>query len=131
VSSIVIDRLLNLPRLYKSRYRAFSRIQKALGWASCNFQRIEPRPGSDPPVRQRLSQGGLIRHLGLEDQVERDYISKFERGILEPTLDVLLAYACAISSTGRGEFLVSEASRRSCSQDTHMRIERSPKHFGA
>src|SRR6266852_4307076 len=52
-----------------------------------------------------LSQGGLIRRLGLEDQLERDYISKFERGVLEPTLDVLLAYACAISSTGRGEFL--------------------------
>ncbi len=52
-----------------------------------------------------LSQGGLIRHLGLEDQIERDYISKFERGVLEPTLDVLLAYACAISTTGRGEFL--------------------------
>jgi transcriptional regulator with XRE-family HTH domain len=54
-----------------------------------------------------LSQGGLIRHLGLNDQIERDYISKFERGVLEPTLDVLLAYARAISSTGRGEFLES------------------------
>jgi transcriptional regulator with XRE-family HTH domain len=43
--------------------------------------------------------------LGLEDQIERDYISKYERGILEPTLDVLLAYARAISATGRGEFL--------------------------
>jgi transcriptional regulator with XRE-family HTH domain len=52
-----------------------------------------------------LSQGRLIRHLGLEDQIERDYISKYERGILEPTLDVLLAYARAISRTGRGEFL--------------------------
>ena len=52
-----------------------------------------------------LSQGGLIRHLGLEGHIERDYISKFERGILEPTLDVLLAYARAISTTGRGEFL--------------------------
>ncbi len=52
-----------------------------------------------------LSQGGLIRHLGLEDQIERDYISKFERGILEPTLDVLLAYARAISTTGHGSFL--------------------------
>lgn len=52
-----------------------------------------------------LSQGGLIRHLGLEDQIERDYISKFERGILEPTLDVLLAYAQAISTSGHGEFL--------------------------
>lgn len=52
-----------------------------------------------------MSQGGLIRHLGLEGQLERDYISKFERGVLEPTLDVLLAYARAISITGRGEFL--------------------------
>jgi transcriptional regulator with XRE-family HTH domain len=52
-----------------------------------------------------LSQGGLIRHLGLEDELERDYISKFERGILEPTLNVLLAYARASSTTGRGEFL--------------------------
>jgi transcriptional regulator with XRE-family HTH domain len=41
----------------------------------------------------------------LENEIERDYISKFERGILEPTLDVLLAYARAISTTGRGEFL--------------------------
>lgn len=58
-------------------------------------------------IREQLgfSQGGLIRHLGLEGQIERDYISKFERGILEPTLDVLLAYARAISTTGRGEFL--------------------------
>ena len=52
-----------------------------------------------------LSQGGIIRHLRLEGDLERDYISKFERGILEPTLDVLLAYARAISTTGRGEFL--------------------------
>jgi transcriptional regulator with XRE-family HTH domain len=58
-------------------------------------------------IRQslNLSQDGLIRHLGLEDEIERDYVSKFERGILEPTLTVLLAYARAISSTGHGEFL--------------------------
>jgi transcriptional regulator with XRE-family HTH domain len=56
-------------------------------------------------VELGLSQGGLIRQFGLENQIERDYISKFERGILEPTLDVLLAYARAISTTGRGEFL--------------------------
>lgn len=52
-----------------------------------------------------LSQGGIIRHLGLEGEIERDYISKYERGVLEPTLDVLLAYARAVSTTGRGEFL--------------------------
>src|SRR6267142_2912456 len=58
-------------------------------------------------IRQRLklSQDGIVRRLGLAQQIERDYISKFERGILEPTLNVLLAYACAISTTGHGEFL--------------------------
>jgi transcriptional regulator with XRE-family HTH domain len=58
-------------------------------------------------IRQRLklSQDGLIRHLGLEDEIERDYVSKYERGVLEPTLKVLLAYAHAMSTTGQGEFL--------------------------
>jgi transcriptional regulator with XRE-family HTH domain len=58
-------------------------------------------------IRQRLnlSQDGIIRRLGLEQEIERDYVSKYERGILEPTLNVLLAYARAISTTGRGEFL--------------------------
>jgi len=56
-------------------------------------------------VKLGMSQGALVRHLGLEELIERDYISKFERGILEPTLDVLLAYARAISTTGQGEFL--------------------------
>lgn len=52
-----------------------------------------------------LSQGGLIRHLGLEDQIGRDYVSKFERDLLEPTLNVLLAYARAISRSKSGEIL--------------------------
>jgi transcriptional regulator with XRE-family HTH domain len=56
-------------------------------------------------VQLGLSQGALIRRLGLGEQIERDYISKFERGVLEPTLDVLLAYARTISTKGRGEFL--------------------------
>jgi transcriptional regulator with XRE-family HTH domain len=58
-------------------------------------------------IRQRLnlSQDGIIRRLGLGNEIERDYVSKFERGILEPTLNVLLAYARAISTTGHGEFL--------------------------
>ena len=42
-----------------------------------------------------LSQGAMIRHLGLEDELERDYISKYERGVLEPPLHVLCAYADA------------------------------------
>jgi transcriptional regulator with XRE-family HTH domain len=40
-----------------------------------------------------LSQNEMVRRLGLSDEIERDYISKFERGTLEPTLWVLLQYA--------------------------------------
>src|SRR5712692_4043552 len=52
-----------------------------------------------------LSQGGVVRHLGLENQIGRDYVSKFERDLLEPTLNVLLAYARAISRSKSGEIL--------------------------
>ncbi|MDQ5826528.1 MAG: helix-turn-helix domain-containing protein [Chloroflexota bacterium] len=46
-------------------------------------------------IRQKLglSQHGLIQHLGLSDELEQDYVSKFERGMLMPPLHVLLAYA--------------------------------------
>ena len=46
-------------------------------------------------IRQKLclSQNGLIRQLRLADELEQDYISKFERGVLTPPLHVLLAYA--------------------------------------
>lgn len=40
-----------------------------------------------------LSQNGMIRCLGLNEELQQDYISKFERGILVPPLHVLLAYA--------------------------------------
>ena len=42
-----------------------------------------------------LSQNGMVRQLGLEEEIERDYISKYERGTLEPSLWVLLQYARA------------------------------------
>lgn len=42
-----------------------------------------------------LSQNGLIRRLGLAEELEQDYVSKFERGVLTPPLHVLLAYADA------------------------------------
>lgn len=56
-------------------------------------------------IRQKLglSQGGMSRILGGEET--REYISKYENGLLEPPLEVLLAYARTISKTGRGEFL--------------------------
>lgn len=51
-----------------------------------------------------LSQGEMSRRLG-GDEAERAYISKYERGVLEPPLEILLEYARSISTTGRGEFL--------------------------
>ena len=45
----------------------------------------------------------MSRILGGEET--REYISKYENGLLEPPLEVLLAYARTISKTGRGEFL--------------------------
>jgi DNA-binding XRE family transcriptional regulator len=48
---------------------------------------------SDVRARLGLSQGDMVRRLGLEEELERDYISKYERGILEPPLHVLCAYA--------------------------------------
>ncbi|MGB7926116.1 MAG: hypothetical protein WCF57_22945 [Pyrinomonadaceae bacterium] len=44
-------------------------------------------------VRLELSQGDMLRNLGLDDELERDYISKYERGVLEPPLYILLRYA--------------------------------------
>lgn len=48
-------------------------------------------------IRRRLglSQGEMVRRIGMEDEIERDYISKYERGTLEPSLWVLLQYARA------------------------------------
>jgi transcriptional regulator with XRE-family HTH domain len=40
-----------------------------------------------------VSQDGIIRRLGLGDEIYRDYISAYERGVREPPLPVLLKYA--------------------------------------
>lgn len=50
-------------------------------------------------IRQKLglSQTEMVSRLGLTTEIERDYISKFERGTLEPTLWVLLQYARAVN----------------------------------
>jgi transcriptional regulator with XRE-family HTH domain len=46
-------------------------------------------------IRQKLglSQNGMIRRLGLSEGLAQERISKFERGVLEPPLYVLCAYA--------------------------------------
>jgi transcriptional regulator with XRE-family HTH domain len=43
-----------------------------------------------------LSQNELVRQLGLENKVSREDISKFERGIREPSLPTLLKYARSV-----------------------------------
>jgi transcriptional regulator with XRE-family HTH domain len=50
-------------------------------------------------IRQALglSQDGMVRRLGLEDRLSRDDISKYERGVREPSLIVLLKFARAAS----------------------------------
>lgn len=40
-----------------------------------------------------ISQNELIRRMGLENELEQERISKYERGILEPPLHILVAYS--------------------------------------
>jgi len=46
-------------------------------------------------IRLRLneSQNGILKRLELDNDFDRGYISKWERGLLEPPLYVLCAYA--------------------------------------
>jgi transcriptional regulator with XRE-family HTH domain len=54
-----------------------------------------------------LSQNGMIRRLGFEDELTQGHISAYERQKENrvPPPGILLAYARAISTTGGGEFL--------------------------
>jgi len=40
-----------------------------------------------------LSQEELVSRLGLSGEIDRTYVSKYESGVLEPPLKVLLRYA--------------------------------------
>lgn len=40
-----------------------------------------------------LSQDDMVRSLGMVGEIDRNYISKFERGTHEPNLLILLQYA--------------------------------------
>lgn len=46
-------------------------------------------------TKMKLSQNGMIRHMGLEDVLRREEISDFERSKRTPPLPVLLAFAKA------------------------------------
>jgi transcriptional regulator with XRE-family HTH domain len=43
-----------------------------------------------------VSQDGLVRKFGLAEKLTRNEISKYERGVREPALAVLLKYARAV-----------------------------------
>ena len=44
-----------------------------------------------------LSQNELVKCLNMENKLAREDISKFERGVREPSLPILLSYARAVS----------------------------------
>jgi transcriptional regulator with XRE-family HTH domain len=47
-------------------------------------------------LKLNLSQNEMLRYIGLEEKLIRSDISKYERGVREPSLLVLLAYAKSI-----------------------------------
>ncbi|MGH9759908.1 MAG: helix-turn-helix transcriptional regulator [Blastocatellia bacterium] len=60
---------------------------------------LRPRPARLPKKLLRirkglgLSQNGMLRRIGFEESITRDYISAYELGKREPPLPVLLEYA--------------------------------------
>jgi DNA-binding XRE family transcriptional regulator len=72
-------------------------VPKSKGQPKQKRRRPTRLAGKLSEIRSRLglSQGEMVRRLGVEDELERDYISKYERGILEPPLHILCAYADA------------------------------------
>lgn len=51
---------------------------------------------SDIRQRLKLSQNGLIRFLGFDDELTQAEISAFERGVRIPSLIILLRYARSV-----------------------------------
>lgn len=50
-------------------------------------------------ISLELSQDGMLRRLGIDQQLAREEISKYERGLRVPSLLTLLKYAKAIGIT--------------------------------
>ena len=64
------------------------------------YERVKPRylPAKLLQIRKSLglSQNGIIKRLGLEDEISQSRISGYELGTREPSLPTLLKYArCA------------------------------------
>ena len=60
-------------------------------------QKPERLAGKLRDIRNKLglSQNGMLRHMGLGDELRREEVSAFERGIRVPPIPVLLSYARA------------------------------------
>ena len=56
-----------------------------------------------------LSQNGMIRRMGLNEEVTREEISTFERSVRVPPLTVLLEYARAAGSGALVEVLIDDS----------------------
>jgi len=65
-----------------------------------------------------LSQNGLIRFLGLANELTQDYISAYERGVREPPLHVLLQDARAANILV--EWLIEFARQVACKASPNM-----------
>lgn len=63
------------------------------------YPRRKPARLTEKLVRIRtalkLSQNGMVRHLGLDEEIVRETVSGYELGTIEPPLPILLAYARA------------------------------------
>jgi len=61
------------------------------------YARVKPKRLAEKllQIRERfgLSQNGMLRRLGLSDELTRGNVSEFETGRREPSLPVLLKYA--------------------------------------
>ena len=69
-----------------------------------------------------LSQNGMLRRLGFQDSITRDYISAYELGKREPPMPVVLEYARAAGVAM--EVLVDDK------LDLPKKMPATPKHNG-
>lgn len=61
-------------------------------------EKVKNLPVKLRQIRKYLnfSQNEMVRFMKLEDKLTREDISKFERGVREPSLSVLLCFARAV-----------------------------------
>ncbi|MDX6501362.1 MAG: Helix-turn-helix domain [Blastocatellia bacterium] len=90
------------------------------------YHRTKPARLAEKLLRIRsalsLSQNGMIRHLGLEDEITQSRISGYELSTREPSLPILLRYARAAGVCV--DVLIDDA------LDLPARLPGVPKHRG-